>query len=248
MSAAVTSAYAQLLSVGVLFIGLHCVGMCGPLLLGLDLGGCVTRRQGVWRHVLAYQAGKLVIYAALGALAGALGGAVASTIKHGAPILTAALGAALLARPWLTRLSSPAGELPAIFPRGQRLASRLRMATLRFAGARTLGNTFLLGVTLSVLPCMVVMWVLTLAVTTGSALHGAGVMVLLVIMNTAPLLGVTLLPRLVRNLGPLQRASRHLMTFSGAWMLVVAAAAANLIPHAALHFTLWDEPYMLMFW
>lgn len=50
------------------FVGsLHCVGMCGPLVL--VAGGC----SGVRRSVPLYQTGRLLAYVALGALAGSLG-------------------------------------------------------------------------------------------------------------------------------------------------------------------------------
>ena len=35
----IDSAYTQIFSVGVLWISIHCAGMCGPLLIGFDVAG-----------------------------------------------------------------------------------------------------------------------------------------------------------------------------------------------------------------
>ena len=53
--------------------GLHCAGMCGPLVLGLP-GPSVP---GATRRCVVYQAGRLAVYILLGASAGALGRSLA---------------------------------------------------------------------------------------------------------------------------------------------------------------------------
>lgn len=55
---------------------LHCAGMCGGL-VAFYAGGGGTRSR--WRDHAAYHAGRLAMYAALGALAGALGAAIDAT-------------------------------------------------------------------------------------------------------------------------------------------------------------------------
>jgi uncharacterized protein len=105
----------------------------------------------------------------------------------------------------------------------------------------------MLGAMLGLLPCMITLWALGLAATTGSALHGAGVMVLLVVMTTPVLLGVTLLPRLLRRLVRGRAASLMpdiLAGLSGLWLFLVGLAALGVIPHE--HVQLGD--YMLMLW
>ena len=47
---------------------LHCVGMCGPLLLALPLDAAGKRQ--VLRQMLVYHAGRILTYAALGMLFG----------------------------------------------------------------------------------------------------------------------------------------------------------------------------------
>ena len=60
MSEAATAAYAQLLSVGLLWISFHCAGMCGTLLIGFDVAGA-ARGASVPRgalSLLTYQLGR----------------------------------------------------------------------------------------------------------------------------------------------------------------------------------------------
>jgi len=45
---------------------LHCVGMCGPLMLAAGNGGR-------WESAFAYQSGRILVYILLGALLGTLG-------------------------------------------------------------------------------------------------------------------------------------------------------------------------------
>ena len=56
-----------------------------------------------------------------------------------------------------------------------------------------------LGAVMGFLPCMIVLWALGLSALTGSALHGAAIMLILVALTTPVLLGVTLLPRVLRR-------------------------------------------------
>ena len=63
----------QVVGLGVLWVSLHCAGMCGPILAGLAVGGPellagARVRRGA-RRVLAYQSGRAAMYALLGALA-----------------------------------------------------------------------------------------------------------------------------------------------------------------------------------
>ena len=66
------------LELGLIFIlglvsSLHCVQMCGPIVLAFSLP--LSRSQAL-RAQLHYNAGRILTYAALGALAGALGGGI----------------------------------------------------------------------------------------------------------------------------------------------------------------------------
>ena len=66
------------LELGLIFIlglvsSLHCVQMCGPIVLAFSLP--LTRPEAL-RAQVHYNAGRILTYAALGALAGALGGGI----------------------------------------------------------------------------------------------------------------------------------------------------------------------------
>lgn len=249
MPAHVTAAYAQLLSVGVLWITIHCAGMCGPLVLGLNLGG--GRRPGdglgVARgvaHVLAYQGGKATAYALFGAAAGLLGHAVATVLPVITPYLSAVLGLVMLAWGLLPRRKEALvglGTTSAL----QRWVSRMGLVLAQSTALRS----FSLGALLSVLPCAVVAWALALAASTQHPLHGAAVMVLLAVMTSVPLTVVGALPAL---LGPkvgvaVRGMQRVLLPLSGAWLVLVSAAALGLVPHASVAFRVAGRSFMLMF-
>ena len=76
----------------------HCAGMCGGIVT-LCVSGAPVRRGGVWAPQLLYNFGRLVTYAALGAVSGAAGAAVdlgGGAIGWG-PIATTAAGLAMVA-------------------------------------------------------------------------------------------------------------------------------------------------------
>lgn len=54
-----------------LVTGLHCVGMCGPLVLALPGKGQSTARR--WSNRLHYHLGRILVYGALGGFAGVIG-------------------------------------------------------------------------------------------------------------------------------------------------------------------------------
>src|SRR5690606_5599834 len=94
----IESAYVQLWSVGLLWISFHCAGMCGPLLIGLDVAGAargLRTPQGA-AAIVAYQAGKALTYSLLGAAAGALGAGVKGLLEGTGGVLALVGGAVLL--------------------------------------------------------------------------------------------------------------------------------------------------------
>ena len=117
---------------------LHCVAMCGPL-VGLH-GGARSLRLA-----LVHALGRLTTYAALGALAGLLGGAVdtaghLAAIQHGAAIAAGVvivgwgLRTIAIARGWLTT----AGGAPLLFQRGLvQLRTRRAVSRAWLIGALT---------------------------------------------------------------------------------------------------------------
>ena len=164
------SGFIALFLVGLLG-GTHCVGMCGGIVGALSMG--VTAR---WSMHLAYNSGRILSYAAAGAIAGALGAAglglegqvPARLILYLlANLMLIALGFYLLG---LTR------ALAFTERAGQRLWRRLQPLTKRYLPARNVRQAFPLGLLWGWLPCGLVYSALASALTAGSAGRGAALM------------------------------------------------------------------------
>jgi sulfite exporter TauE/SafE len=164
------SSYLALFLVGLLG-GTHCVGMCGGIVSALSLG--VGPRPSL--H-LAYNAGRIFSYALAGLLAGALGSA--SLILSGqlpvrlvlyvlANLMLVAMGLYLMGVTQALAFSERAG---------QRLWRRLQPLSRRFLPVRSVAQAFILGLLWGWLPCGLVYSALVTALSSGSALNGAGLM------------------------------------------------------------------------
>lgn len=252
--------YTQLASLGLLWVSVHCAGMCGPLLVGLDVAG-VRSRQGLLRgagNVLLYQAGRALTYSWLGALCGLLGAGLGRVLQPAGSLLALGLGAAAL-WPFLRSLSRRPDPAAPLLPLrlGTRPATRERLRPLDRLRALLLPllqsahplRPLALGAAMGLLPCMLVGWALGLAALSGSPVRGALVMLLLVAMTTPMLLAVTALPRV-----PMPGAARRLRArlagclpaVAGIWLLLCGAAGLGLIEHRHLGVTVLGRPFLLM--
>lgn len=164
------SGFLALFIVGLLG-GAHCVGMCGGIVGALSMGGASR-----WSMHLAYNAGRVLSYAAAGAIAGALG--AASLGLEGqvparlilylfANLMLIALGFYLLG---LTRVLAITERA------GQALWRRVQPLTRRFLPAHTVRQAFPLGLLWGWLPCGLVYSALASALSAGSAGRGAALM------------------------------------------------------------------------
>jgi hypothetical protein len=151
----------------------HCVGMCGPFVLGQVMSDAERlgpgSRYGEWHRLagaalLPYHLGRMVTYSALGALAGTVTALFAATAIFG--VLSGVLlvlGAALmLAQAFGVALGGVAPQASFL----QRLAGPL--TTSHSALAR-----FGLGLVLGFLPCGLIYGALGAAAGTGSSIQGA---------------------------------------------------------------------------
>jgi uncharacterized protein len=161
------------LELGLVFLlglvsSLHCVQMCGPIVLAFSLP--LNRSQALRAHV-QYNAGRILTYAFLGALAGAAGGALG--------MLGRLAGLASGARVFAGSAMILAGILMiGLLPSNGLITIQNRSVTKRFAqlaGRRLLApnGKFTLGLTLGFLPCGLVYAALLKAVDSGTALAGA---------------------------------------------------------------------------
>ncbi len=154
---------------------IHCLQMCGPVVLSYSLPlaqGNVPRKRLAAAHG-AYHAGRLLTYAALGAVAGLAGGAAGfaarlAGVANGARILA---GAAMI-----VAAIAIAGLLPRTglvqIERGGMLR-RFSGAIRRLMLSPVPGSKFRLGLMLGFLPCGLIYAALLKAVDAGSALGGA---------------------------------------------------------------------------
>jgi len=162
--------YLALLLIGLLG-GTHCIGMCGGIVGALSMGG--PARLSL--H-LAYNLGRVTSYATAGAIAGALGQAgmalsgqwpLRSALYVLANLMLVALGLYLMGVTRALAFSERAG---------QQLWRHLQPLSRRYLPARTAAQAFPLGLLWGWLPCGLVYSALATALTSGSAWHGAGLM------------------------------------------------------------------------
>jgi hypothetical protein len=158
---------------------LHCVQMCGPIVLSYSVSvesltakSEASPASSLLRNHLAYHAGRILTYSALGAVAG-VAGQTMGLIGHlaGFSHALALISGILMILGGIVML----GVLPSRFI-GSKLL-RIPSFVLRRAGrllsAPSSVNRFLLGLTLGLLPCGLIYAALLKAMATGSPLNGA---------------------------------------------------------------------------
>lgn len=164
------SSYLALFLIGLLG-GTHCIGMCGGIVGALSMGA----GPRLSLH-LAYNVGRIASYAAAGGIAGALGGA-SLTLAGQLPLRIVLFVLANLMLVALGLYLMGATRALAFSERfGQRLWRHLQPLSRRFLPARTVTQALPLGVLWGWLPCGLVYSALVTALTSGSAMHGAGLM------------------------------------------------------------------------
>jgi len=162
---------------------LHCVQMCGPIVLSYSVALESLQKSSAQRsstltllqNHLAYNAGRILTYSALGALAGFAGGTLGlvgrlagftHTLAIVAGVLMIVVGLSLLG---LIPTSIPANRLFRIPSSFLRCVGRL----LSTGGS---SDRFLLGLALGFLPCGLIYAALLKAMATGNVVKGAATM------------------------------------------------------------------------
>lgn len=241
-------AVARLTGVGLLWMGVHCAGMCGPLLLGLDVGGNRGARAsvgGVVGRTLLYQAGKAVSYAVVGAVAGFVGASAAdvSGVVPGVFAVVAGVCAVVVALGGV-RSSTRVVKI------GQKKTATEKLLQL----AQPLLNSthplrpFLLGLVLAFLPCMISLWALSLAALTSSPLWGAAVMLTLAAWTTPLLVVTSVVGRGAAVFRPTTRRRLQQVggVVAGAWLVAIGLAGLGVVEHAHLPLHLGGRDFVLM--
>lgn len=265
--------YTQLVGVGMLWVTIHSSGMCGPIIAGLvvhthprDAHTSLWRqRWSAVQHVLAYQSGRGAMYAILGMLAGLLGAQLEARVKPIAAIASLVVAVLLIlagsmhlsvVQRWRARrrarsAASTANTLSGgNIPLSARFVSAVmrRLPTPQQLGSRS--RMLVTGFMLGLLPCSLMFWVMGLAASSASPLHGALLMLTLVMLTTPVLvaagLSTTFISPKLRRLG--QHAVPAGMIFSGTWLALISMAANGWIEHFHTHFHLGEKSYMFMLW
>ncbi|MEZ5398398.1 MAG: sulfite exporter TauE/SafE family protein [Bryobacteraceae bacterium] len=149
-----------------LMASLHCAQMCGPIVLAYSM------HTPKWRAHFAYNAGRILTYSALGAVAGGLGGAAAIAgagrwVGMATGVLMIVVGL------MMTGYVPSAGGLVTIGATDTNLLTRLAGPLVRSSRAL---EKFGLGVCLGFLPCGMIWAALLQAAGAGSAWEGAAMM------------------------------------------------------------------------
>jgi len=205
--------------IGFLTLGLlggfgHCVGMCSPFVLFVSrrYAAPETGRRAVIAAQSWYTAGRIFTYAVLGALAGALGGAV----ELAGAIVGLRRAAAIVAGAVLVVWALVALSDLAWFQTGGTLFARVTGALK----GRVPGHPFATGLFLGLLPCGFLYAAVIAAVARGGALQGAAALALFGLGTAPALLGVSLADELLaRRRAFLNRLSQVFILAMGAWFL-----------------------------
>ena len=197
----------------------HCVGMCSPFVLFVSRqfvppggGRAAALRAQAW-----YAAGRIVTYAILGGLAGAVGGVVQRAgaflgLQRGAMLLA---GAALVF--WALAALSDLARIDAGGTLFGRVAGRLR--------GRVPGHPLAVGLLLGLLPCGFLYSAVVAAVGRGGALDGAAALALFGVGTVPALFGVAAADELLaRNRVFVNRLAQVFLLVMGAWFLWRALA------------------------
>lgn len=194
---------------------LHCVQMCGPLVLAYSVPMAARARREIWTSHACYNLGRIATYTLLGAVAGAAGSAF--TGSAGAARVVA--GASMIVAGVLLSGALKKGSLVRVERLGiTRALSRAAGALFKAPGAR---SRLVLGLVLGFLPCGLVYAALLRAVGAGSAAGGALTMMAFGLGTMFALLGAGVASSVLgRRLGRWSNALAGLsVAFMGAWLV-----------------------------
>ncbi|MDA0225854.1 MAG: sulfite exporter TauE/SafE family protein [Proteobacteria bacterium] len=157
--------------------GVHCLGMCGGIVGAFSAQRVIAitpvRALCEWPRQLAFNAGRLVTYTLLGAVAGTLGNAggwIAGVLPWQSALYVLANVMLILVGLHLAGLSGWLGGLERV---GAPLWRRIQPLAARLLPGRTLGQGIAAGLAWGLLPCGLVYGALAAAAFAGGPLGGA---------------------------------------------------------------------------
>ena len=202
--------------------GVHCIGMCGGIVgtitLGLPKG---ENRQFITQlpYHLAYNWGRIASYVVAGAIMGAMGMLLAEWL----PIYLAQRALLCMAGLFMVLLGLYLAGwwriLASMERAGTRLWSAIEPFARRLLPIRNPAQAFVVGLVWGWIPCGLVYAMLANAISTGSPLGGAGVMLAFGIGTLPNLIGMGLLAGAAAHLG----RSARMRNMAGATMIGLGA-------------------------
>ena len=151
-----------------LLASLHCVGMCGPIVLAYSTFGGAGNRAGMFTLHAAYNGGRILSYTLMGAVVGLAGTALGS-LKVTGEYVSIIGGAAMILFGF--------GMLGLVFYPGQNTSGGPSGIIRKFYGAllkkNTMGSKISLGFLTPLLPCGMLYAMFIKAMAAGTAARGA---------------------------------------------------------------------------
>lgn len=167
---------------------LHCVGMCGPLVLALPLRA--REQWAVLKEMTVYHSGRILTYSALGLFFGLIGKSFAMAgFQKGLSITAGVLMILMAFMAW--RFERILLAMPGFGKFTQRVQQGISRLISRHPGQATFG----MGVLNGFLPCGMVYAAIAGAISTTDAAGGAVFMMLFGLGTLPLLLGVSVLGR-----------------------------------------------------
>lgn len=216
------------------FSTLHCLGMCGGIIGALSFSLPPQVRQNRWRilpYLLAYNAGRILSYAAAGALIGYLGMTVFTNVS---PIY----GHTMLQ--WIAALFMIAigSYLAGWFPRfallenlGKPLWQTLEPLGQRLLPVKSPAHALVFGLIWGWLPCGLVYAAIVYAAASGGAVDGALFMAFFGLGTLPTVLSAGILAHWVARLSQMPQVKR------GAGIFIILLAVLTLAASASMDHT-----------
>lgn len=231
MPAISTTDFALIVAFGFLS-SLHCVGMCGPIVLSYSVAAnAAAQKRALLGLHLAYNSGRTLTYMVLGAFAGLAGSAMGWMGRLAGIQNTAAIvaGAAMV----LTAIAMFGYGFKGW--RGFAMPARLLRPAGKLISSSRPGSKFLLGLVMGFLPCGLVYAALMRAAGAATAAAGATTLLGFGLGTSLALIGVGL-----GSSALTRRAARWGTAISAATVLVMGAilitrgALAGLVHHCPM--------------
>ncbi|HEY1006524.1 MAG TPA: sulfite exporter TauE/SafE family protein [Sphingobacteriaceae bacterium] len=193
-----------------LFGSLHCVAMCGPLVMAMPFAH--TDAFSLVLQRLLYQAGRISVYSVFGIVAGLIGGGFDILgLQQALSLVTGLVLLIMAGSHFLGRSHSGTGRIQS------RLAAPLVNLMARYL-SRPYGGLFA-GALNGLLPCGMVYAALAGSLNAGSVTGGARFMLFFGLGTTPLMLLVSFAPLLFRKRLQIPRITPWLLLITGAWLL-----------------------------